>query len=346
MKFGVILFFVMLIASPARAGDDDTPAATPHGEISAAVQIAALRQQTVGDAVRAYGLVTVDSRQSQAISVPRAGQIAEMNITVGQRVSKGMLLLTFATSPEAASAYRQAEAAVQAAEAQRRSVTQLLQQQLATRSQRAAADKLLADAQASLNALQKNGAGKSIERLVAPFDALVSAVAVQPGDRVAPGAVLVRLSRSGVQRAVLGVEPDDAARVRAGMPVKISAVFGTVAVEGRIAQVDGQIDPQTQLVNVRVDLPAAAFLPGSQVRGEIRLDRYTATVVPRSAVLRDGRGAYLFQVSSGKAQRIAVRTGLEQKGMIVVSGDLIAGAPVVVLGNYELHNGMAVRIVR
>ncbi len=346
MKFGVVLFFVMLIASPVRADDDDAPAAMPQSKISAAVQTVVLQRQTVSDMIRAYGVVTADPRQVQAISVPRAGQIAEMDITVGQRVSKDMPLLTFATSPEAAAAYRQAEAAVQAAEAQRRSVAQLLQQQLATQSQQAAADKLLADAHASLNALQKNGAGKSVERLVAPFDALVSAVAAQPGDRVVPGAVLVRLARSGAQRAVLGIEPDDAARVRPGMPVMIRSVFGTVAVEGRVAQVDGRIDPQTQLVEVVVDLPAAVLLPGAQVRGEIRLDRYTATVVPRSAVLRDERGAYLFQVQRGKAQRIAVKTGLEQKGMIAVSGALIAGAPVVVVGNYELRDGMAVRVSR
>ncbi len=345
MKFGVILFFVMLILSGARA-DNDAPTAEPQAEISAAVRVAALQRQTVSATVRAYGVVTNDPRQIQTVSVPRAGQIAEIDIAVGQRISKGEPLLVFATSPEAASAYRQAGAALDEARAQGRSVAQLLQQQLATQSQLAAADKMLADAQANLAALQRDGAGKTVQRLVAPFDALVAAVAVHPGDRVAPGATLALLARSGAERARLGVEPEDAARVRPGMPVAIRSVFGDVHVEGQVAQVSGGLDPITQLVDVWVSLPAAALLPGSQVRGEIRLDRYTATVVPRSAVLRDDRGAYLFQVVRGKAQRIAVKTGLEQDGVIAVNGALIADAPIVVLGNYELREGMQVRVSR
>ncbi|MHB8915013.1 MAG: efflux RND transporter periplasmic adaptor subunit [Thiobacillus sp.] len=339
------LFLMALLAASSAGADAETSAATPVSKVSAAVRITALRRQTVSDMVQAYGMVTVDPRQLRAISLARGGQIADIYVSVGQRVGKGMPLLSFVTSPEAAAAYRQAVAALQAAEAQRHGIAQLLQQQLATQAQLAAADKVLADAQAALTAQHKNGAGIAAERLTAPFDAVVSAILVSPGDRIMPGAPLMQLAKSGAMRVVLGVEPADVVRIHSGMPVQISAVFGTATAESRITQVAGVIDPQTQLVDTLVALPVTALMPGSHVRGAIQLAQYTATVVPRSAVLRDDRGAYLFQVRNGKAQRVGIKIGLEQNGITAVSGALLTNAPVVVSGNYELQDGMAVRII-
>jgi hypothetical protein len=60
-------------------------------------------------------------------------------------------------------------------------------------------------------------------------------------------------------------------------------------------------------------------------------------------VLRDGRGAYLFQVKDGHALRVDVAVGVESGGIVTVSGRLDSRLKVVVLGNYELQDGMALR---
>ena len=60
-------------------------------------------------------------------------------------------------------------------------------------------------------------------------------------------------------------------------------------------------------------------------------------------MLRDARGAYLFQVREGKAHRVDVQTGLERDGLIAVQGAFDTKQPIVKLGNYELQDGMAVR---
>jgi hypothetical protein len=60
-------------------------------------------------------------------------------------------------------------------------------------------------------------------------------------------------------------------------------------------------------------------------------------------VLTDAGGAYIFQVSGGKARRVNVVQGAESQGMIPISGPLDAKLPIVVLGNYELQDGMSVR---
>lgn len=65
--------------------------------------------------------------------------------------------------------------------------------------------------------------------------------------------------------------------------------------------------------------------------------------MPRSAVLRDAQGAYVFIVKDRVAHRVQVHTGTDNGTWIAVRGDLHAGEQVVTLGNYELRNGMAVR---
>lgn len=341
---GCLLLIGALTISTARADDADVSVSVPAGEVSAAVQTVPLRRQMLSDQVSAYGVVAINARHAQSLSLPRAGQVLAVSVNAGQLVTKGMPLVVFATSPEAALAYRQADLAVHYAQVERAREAQLLQQQLATQAQLAAAEKTLADAQANLITQQKSGTGKAIEQIVAPYDALVSAVAVMPGDHLAAGAALLQLAQAGSQQVVLGVEPGAVIRLHPGVPVQITAVFdATHKVSGRVAQVFATLNAQTQLVDVLVELPVAGWMVGTRVRGVLQLGQQMAYVVPRSAVLRDTGGAYLFQVVQGRARRVPVQAGLEQAGLVAVSGAFIANAPVVSLGNYELQDGMVVR---
>jgi hypothetical protein len=51
----------------------------------------------------------------------------------------------------------------------------------------------------------------------------------------------------------------------------------------------------------------------------------------------------VFQVDQGKAHRVRVNVEGEHDDQVSVSGDLNSALPVVVLGNYELQDGMAVQ---
>jgi hypothetical protein len=51
----------------------------------------------------------------------------------------------------------------------------------------------------------------------------------------------------------------------------------------------------------------------------------------------------VFQVPGGTAHRINVIAGPETQGMIPIAGGINPHLAVVVLGNYELQEGMAVR---
>jgi membrane fusion protein (multidrug efflux system) len=334
MRRELILLGLLLCASPVWA--TDAP--------SVAVQTVAMKQQMMTATISGYGVVSPDTRSLQNINLPRAGQVVSMLVNAGQVVKKGTPLLEFATSMDATQSYQQAVVAVRFAASEVARIEQLLSQQLATQSQLATAKKSLADAQSALRAQQKMGNGRGQERIVAPFDGVVASISAAQGDRLAVGAPVLQLAKAGGQRVVLGVEPDDVARVHPGMPVSVASVFNdTRRVTGQVKQVFGMVNPQTQFVDVLVDVPSGGLIAGTRVQATIQLGQQPAWVVPRSAVLRDGQGAYLFQVQAGKAHRVNVQTGLEQGGEVAVSGRFNQHLPVVSLGNYELQDGIAVR---
>ena len=334
MRRELILLGWLLAVSPVWAADPP----------SVAVQTVALKQQMMTDTISGYGVVSPDTRSLQNINLPRAGQVVSLLVNAGQVVKKGTPLLEFGTGTDAALSYQQSVVAVRFAAGEVARIEQLVSQQLATQSQLAAAKKALADAKAALRAQEKVGADHSLERVAAPFDGVVASVQAAQGDRLAAGAPVLQLARTGGQRVLLGVEPEEVVRVRPGMVVSVVPVFSTeLIVPGRVSHVFGMVNPQTQFVDVLVEMPGGGLMPGTRVRAEIQLSRQAAWVVPRSAVLSDAQSTYVFQVHKGKAHRVNVKTGLEMDGLIAVQGAFTANEPVVSLGNYELRDGMAVR---
>lgn len=305
-----------------------------------------LRKLSVAETLTAYGSVTPSTGAVINISFPRAGQIARLFIVAGQRVRRGQVLLDFATDPNAAALYHQAETTEIFARGELTRVEDLAAHQLATQSQLAAARKTLRDAQTNLAAQKHIGAGMATQRVKASFDGVVSQLSMQQGDRVPSGIPILQLSKAGKLRATLGVEPEDIVRLRGGMPVQIASVFGNQpAVVSMLLQIHGVINPLTRLVDVDVELQdtTSGLLPGMQVRGVITLDSRESWVVPRSAVLRDEQGSFLFQARNGHAVRVPVTAGLESGHSVAVSGALDNSLKIIVSGNYELQDGMLLR---
>lgn len=313
-------------------------------EVSALVRTAPLRRMELASRVSGYGTVMPEPGATVNLNLPRAGQITRLLAKAGEPVKKGQPLLEIGTDPAATLAFEQAGNAVAFARGELRRSESLLARQLATRSQVDAAARALKDAEQAWAAQKAQGNGDRVALLRAPFTGLVVSTAVARGDRVQAGTNLIQLTHTAYLNARLGIEPEDSRRLHAGMPVRLASVFDPQrTVTGTVTQVEAQIDPRTQLVNVTVRFAGASFLPGTRLRGDIANARRTAPAVPRQAVLRDGDGAYLFQVVAGRARRIRVETGIEDGDWIEVRGAGLLQAPVVVLGNYELEDGMAVR---
>lgn len=313
-------------------------------ETSALVSTVMLKQQAIHASVTAYGVAMSDVHSAQNVSMPRAGRVLRFLINPGQSVKRGTPLFEFETDPEASVSYTQANHEVEywTKEVQRQ--TQMLQQQLSTQSQLDNAKRELSNAQANQIAQTKIGNKPGTETVRAERDGWVAAIQIAQGDRLSSGATILQLTLAGKQRITVGVEPSHASQIHAGQDVKLSVLMRqALNISGRVVHVGGLINPQSQLIDVVVETTQAGLLPGARIRAEIQLDAIESWVVPRSSVLSDDQGLFVFQVVGNKAKRVEVSSGVEQGNLIAVKGELDAKAPVVSVGNYELEDGMAVR---
>lgn len=301
------------------------------------------RQGELPDILTAYGTAVPAADGMQTLSVQQAGHVTALAVTPGEAVRQGQKLLDFALSAAAASAYRQARNALELAHTQQAHTAQLLTQHLATRDQVAQADKAVADAASALAALLHEGGDQPAQTLTAPFDGVVDGIPVTQGERVAAGAPLVRLMRTGGLVVTVGIEPAAMARVQVGQAVKLTPLMGGKAVEGHVLRLDGMLDPRSRLVDADIAVPAGTLLPGTPWRADITVGTFQGWLVPRDAVLTDKQGPALYQVANGKAVRVGVRILGTPSNIDVVAGPLDLARPLVTQGNYQLSDGTAVR---
>ena len=340
MKLLALIAFALLPASALAQGGQQpsvlVTAETPH-------------QGSLPRALVAYGTVQASpDGGSETMSLLRGGQVTEVFTFAGQTVHKGQKLLVVHADPAAVSAYQQAVAALSLAQGDRTRAARMLAQHLATRDQKAQADKAVADAKANLDALKRAGGGSPEQTLTADFDGVVANLMVAKGVRVAAQTPLLTLARSSRLVASVGVEPSLRGQLAANQPAQVEPLYASGSLNGRVVSVSAMLDPATRLVPVLIDPtpngpPETALLPGSPVRATVQVGQMTGWLAPRDAVLTDAKSPYVFQVNGGKAARVDVRIVGMAGGTTVVAGPLDPSRPLVTGGNYQLQDGIAVR---
>jgi RND family efflux transporter MFP subunit len=293
--------------------------------------------------VDAYGTAAPALDGGMTLSVQQDGRVTAIAVTPGEVVHEGQRLLEFGASATASSAYQQAVSALSLARTQRGHVLQLLSQKLATRDQLAQADKAMSDAQATLDALHREGAGSAVQTLTAPFDGIVAAIPVAQGDRVQPGAPLMTLTRLDGLVVTVGIEPAQRTQVRVGDTAHLDSLTGGPPIDTRVIRVDGVLNQKTRLIDADIAVPAGSVISGEAFHASITAGQLPGWVVPHEAVLIDEKGAYVFQIAAGKAVRVDVRVLGTVGDRDSIDGPIDATRNLVVQGNYQLSDGAPVR---
>ena len=177
---------------------------------------------------------------------------------------------------------------------------------------------------------------------------MVSRVDVQEGQIVAAGAPLLATIGQNQINVRLGIENEDLANLRVGQSVHLLPVNApeSQAVEGHIHLITREVNPQTRLADVFVALPPGArLLLNDFIEGKIQVAAGDVLVLPRSAVLPEEDRYVAYTVEKGHAVKHIVDVGMENDRQVqVLGGDLREGQEVVVQGNAELQDGMAVQV--
>jgi membrane fusion protein (multidrug efflux system) len=296
---------------------------------------------------------TAEAMHEADLGAKVSGQITELNVDIGSRVKAGDVLARIAV-PELIQARNAAAAQVVATRsayertaelAERNSITQRALVEAKGRLDTAIAEEAEAEAEMAYATIQ------------APFDGIVTARAIDPGDMVFQAS-----SPKGSGQPLLRVAKLDTIRVKTYVPERDStwADVGDAAVvafdalpgttfAGKVARLSGVLDPGTRTMLVEIDLPNpnGRIRPGFYGRTQITLERREqALALPTSAVRDDGGNAYVYVVApDGTAKRTAVTLGLQDAGFVEIESGLAGGERVIAGAVTGLSDGAAVRPV-
>lgn len=326
---------ILLLSHAAKAAEDAG---------SVLVETIPSHLGSLPDIVTAYGTAGPALDGSMTISLQSQGRIDRFLVTPGEAVRAGEPLLQFELSQSALGSFEQARTALATARLDRSRIQDLVQQKLATKDQLTQATKAVTDAQINLDTLVRSGSNQPRVTIKAPFDGVVSTIPVAQGDTIAPGATMMTMIRADGLVVNVGVEPSQRLRLHPGDAVALEDLTTRQPLAaGRLARIDGLINPKTRLVDADI-ATGAALLPGAAFRADITVGAFKGYVVPRDAVLGEGEDVAIYQVAGGTAHRVAVTIVGSTAEQSVVTGAIDPRRPIVVKGNYQLSDGMAVRV--
>ncbi len=178
-------------------------------------------------------------------------------------------------------------------------------------------------------------------RVVAHDDGLILQRNVHIGDTSNPSTPMFVMSRLHKLELRALVNDLEIGRFHPGQQVKIStSEDGDLKATGTVRLVSPQIDAQSRLGVVRIDLPDDAGLkPGMFVRGETRISRHEGILVPAESVVSRGGESFVFKLKDRHAVSTTVETGMQGNEFIEIKSGLSAGDKVIKKGARFLSDG-------
>jgi RND family efflux transporter MFP subunit len=335
--------WVLLGPLACSKGAKDAGEAATHPSVGAKTIV--IVAQGFTETLGAIGTVVVRAGHVATLMAPAAGRVAQTFVTTGQTVRQGETLVEMDRAPFDA-ALASAEAALNAAERANERQQRLAQEGIVPRkdAEQAAAD--LAKARADVNAARRV---VQLATLKSPISGVVTHMSATLGASVDPAQPLVEVSDPTALDILMSVTPTEAARVRPGVKVGLSAgqsLNGEPLGIGSVVDVSGTVDSTSRSVAVRVRAPTTRrpLRIGETVYGEIAVEtKGSAVVVPLEALVPNGDDYKVFVVDpNGVAHERDVKIGGKTATSAEVVDGLKVGEKIVTYGAYGMQDSAKV----
>lgn len=297
--------------------------------------------------VHAYGTIGVDEDSVHAISPKVEGWISKLHINaLGQHVAAGQLLYEI-YSPELVQRQREYIQLLQRRDqlldtrdglyGQTAEVAaSLARERIRMRDKLAYADvssKTIAEIERTYRTVDQ-------VPVYAPKAGYVTQVGAREGTYVTPMTPLLSLADNATVWIDIALYPDQLEWVREGDTVTVTSPHSDQSpLHGRLRLAAPTVDPVTHTARARLVVRNTDRLlrPGAYVDVDIAARPRTGLAVPRSAVIRTGRGDRVMLVrEGGHFMPVPVLTGIENDDFIEIIDGLQEGAQVAVSGQFLL----------
>lgn len=335
-------------ASSDRSSANQAPA-TP-------VKVEIARATTIHDSSEYVAMLK--SRHSAIINPQVDGQVVQIYVRSGERVTAGTPLMQIDPLKQQATLHSQeyareaALANLRYAKQQQERVAKLYAEGVVSKQSLDEAQSALEAAQAQVKALEAQVREQQVQlhyyRVLAPTNGVVGDIPVRVGDRVTQSTLLTTVDQPGDLEAYIKVPVERAPALRLNRLVQVVEETGKVIAEGPIDFISAEVDDQTQsvLIKSRVNNPRGLLRTSQFVRARIIWSSRDAPLIPVLAVSRIN-GQYFAFVAESEGKSLVARQRQIHVGQMI-GNDYVAldgikpGDRMIVSGAQNLVDGAAV----
>jgi len=340
---GAALLFAALAAAAAFTVADAGAANESPAAAAPALPTVVVGTRAGGDASSHDGVVQAVRQTVIASQVP--GAVTAIAVKAGDTVRAGQVLLRLdartaertaaAGAAEVRAARAAQDAATQDVERQRRLFADRFISQAALDRAEAQYKQAQAEAAARLASAGAAQAQTALHVVSAPYDGVVSDVAVVVGDMAMPGRPLITVYDPSALRVSAPVPASLAPRLRGDALIQFELPgLTTSRITPQAMQLLPAVDPATHTLELRLALPGgvAGAVPGMFARvwlpgGAAEAERL---FVPAAAVVRRSEMTGLYVLGADGSPRLRqVRLGVRQADAVEVLSGVTAGERVV-----------------
>lgn len=335
-----VISALALLASCSKPAAENPAASLPPAAVSVAVSVA--RVESVETPLLTEITGSVRSVQRATLAAKVMGTVADLPVTLGQRVAAGELLLRLSASEiDARVAQARAQLNIAARDLERErtllakgaSTTDLVRS-LEDRAAGAAAQ--LREAETMLGYTE----------LRAPFAGVIARKFVDAGDLAAPGQPLLGLDGLDGFQIDAAVPDSLAGALASGQPLAVSVPSTGRRFTGTVAEISSATDATARTVLIKIAVPAGAEVrPGQFARVALPGAPVRALLVPASAVSRVGQMERVFVAGPDKRAVLRlVKTGATHGDRVEILSGLDEGESVVVAPPASLREGQPLEV--
>jgi Cu(I)/Ag(I) efflux system membrane fusion protein len=302
------------------------------------VRVGRVERRPLAGEVRTSAVIAADEGRLAAVHTRTAGWLDRLLVArVGERVSRGQAVAQL-ESFDLIAAQEDYLAAV-------RSVKALGESAIAGGDLLDAAKRrlrLLGMTDGDIARLTQSRKVSAAVSVVSPSAGVVVGREVVEGRRVEPGTTLLTVADLSRVWALLDIYEDGIAQVRRGQKAEVEIPALTNAVfRGEVDYVYPLLDERTRTTKARVVLanPDGRLFPGMFGSARIFGDSREALVIPREALIDNGREQYAFVVAGpGHFVPTSVRVGRREADVVEILDGLTEGQEVATSANFLLDS--------
>lgn len=304
-------------------------------------------------------VATLKSRDSAVIMPQVEGQITQISVHSGDKVTEGSALMVIdplkqqATVKSLESSRTAQQANLNWAKQQYQRAEGLSAAGVMSKQDLDQAKAALDSAQAQMDSLDSQVHEQEVQlhyyKVVAPRTGIVGDIPVRVGDRVTTTTQLTTVDQLGSLEAYVYVPVERSGQLKMGLPVQVLDSNGKVLAETRVSFISPQVDNTTQTVLVKAQIANGndALRQSQFIRARIVWGTHQNPEVPILAVSRLAGQYFAFVAEPQNGGFVAhqkpltigqtvgndfeVRDGIKPGDKVIVSGTqfLLDGAPVI-----------------